>query len=452
MTRAGATISIAFVLLSVAFLGQTRYAAAATASEIQSQIDQNNQQLTQLQDEIAQYQTQLDALGAKHDTLQSAVNQLALSQRQLATKIKATQNQIDSANLQIDQLTSSIGDKEQNIKTDQDAIAQAMRDIDQGAQQPLFISILAAQSLSDAWQAADHAVQFNRALESDIRDLVTSRIMLANNRSDVAAKEKHLESLQSDLSLQKRSVDASKAAQQKLLSETKNQESNYQKLIADKKASEKAFEQQLIDLQSQLNLIVNPGSLPPVGKGVLQWPFSLAFMQHCASEKSRFGNLYCITQYFGNTPFATKNPQIYSGHGHDGIDIAAPIGTPVHAALAGTILDTGDTDLVHDYRGHQCWSFGKWVMIKHGDGLNTMYAHLSEIDVKKGQSVQTGQVIGLSGMTGYATGPHLHFGVYATDGTEIMTLRQFRGATIGCADARMPVAKLDAYLNPLSYL
>ena len=55
-------------------------------------------------------------------------------------------------------------------------------------------------------------------------------------------------------------------------------------------------------------------------------------------------------------------------------------------------------------------------------------------------------------MTGYATGPHLHFGVYASEGTEIMTLRQFRGATIGCADATMPVATLTAYLNPLSYL
>ncbi|MEK7622046.1 MAG: M23 family metallopeptidase [Patescibacteria group bacterium] len=129
------------------------------------------------------------------------------------------------------------------------------------------------------------------------------------------------------------------------------------------------------------------------------------------------------------------------------MDIAAPIGTAVHASFGGIVLATGNTDLV---RG--CYSYGKWIMLVHGNGLNTLYAHLSEIDVAKGQAVSTGQMLGLSGMTGYATGPHLHFGVYATEGTQIMTLRQFRGAKIGCADATMPVATLTAYLNPLSYL
>lgn len=430
----------AFTLPNAAF--------AQSAADIQAQIDAQNQQIAELQAEIAQFQQQLDQLGKQHSTLQSTINSLSISQKQLASQIKVTQSQIASANLKIQELTLSIGDKETTIAADQDAIAKALRTIAESEQAPLIVQIISSETLGDAWQAADQAMQFNQALGNDIQNLQTAKTELSTNRDQVAAQKADLVTLNNQLTLQKRSVDASKTAQQQLLAQTKNQESNYQKLIAQKQAAEQSFEQELVNLQGQLNLIVHPDRLPKVGTGVLSWPFSLAFMQNCMARKSVFGNLFCITQYFGNTPFSTANPQVYNGHGHNAIDIAAPIGTPVEAALSGTVLGVGNTDAIPG-----CYSFGKWVMIVHGNGINTMYAHLSEIDVSKGQSVETGQVIGLSGMTGYATGPHLHFGVYATEGTEIMTLGQFRSSTVTpCKNATMPVATLDAYLNPLSYL
>lgn len=443
-----------FLLIGVgSVLGQPSLARADAASDIQAKIDANNQQVETLKADIAALQTQLDAVGAKKDTLQSAISSLTLSQKQLAAQIKVTQSKIASANLQIQQLTLSIGDKEASITADQDAISKQLRSIAGAEQTPLVVQIISTNSLRDAWQMTDQAMQFNRALAGNIDDLRTARTELSINRDKVDAAKKNLLALQSDLTLQKRSVDASKATQQQLLSQTKNQESNYQKLIAQKQAAEASFEQELSNLQGQLNLIVHPGLLPKVGTGILSWPFSTAFMFDCTQRKATFGNLFCITQYFGSTPFATANPQVYSNHGHNAIDIGVPIGTAVRAALSGTVLATGNTDLAHDARGNQCWSFGKWVMIVHGNGINTLYAHLSTIDVSQGQSVSTGQVVGLSGMTGYATGPHLHFGVYATEGTKIMTLGQFKGVSgTACAGASMPVASLDAYLNPLSYL
>lgn len=441
--------SVLFFLLisSCLIFGAPEFASANEVSDLQSQIDANSKQIEILQAEIAVFQKELNALGEKKNTLQSTINSLTLSQKKLASEIKVTQNKINSANLKIKELTLSIGDKEEAIAADQNAIAKALQGIAENEQTSLVAQIISSRSLRDAWQAADRAIQFNRALADDINDLRAVRAELATNRDQVTAAKTSLVALQNNLALQKRSVDASKTVQQQLLSQTKNQEANYQQLIAKKQAAEKAFEQELLNLQGQLDLIVHPDLLPKVGSGVLSWPFSSAFMLNCAQRKKLFGNLFCISQYFGNTAFATANPQIYKGKGHNAIDIAAPIGTPVQASLGGIVLDTGNTDLV---RG--CYSFGKWIMLVHGNGLNTIYSHLSAIDVSKGQSVSTGQVIGLSGMTGYATGPHIHFGVYATEGTQIMTLRQFRGATIGCADATMPVATLSAYLNPLSYL
>ncbi|OGG41119.1 hypothetical protein A2118_00435 [Candidatus Kaiserbacteria bacterium GWA2_50_9] len=420
---------------------------AQTAADLQSQIDANNRQLDVLKTDIAAFQKQLDDIGEKKSTLQSTISSLALSQKQLSTQIQITQNKIASANLQIRQLTLSIGNKETSIASGQQAVAKALRKVAENEQTPLISNLISAHTLGEAWQMTDEIIQFNRALTQNIDNLRAVRAVLTNNRDEVTKVKASLVLLQNDLTLQKRSVDANKVAQQKLLVDTKNQESNYQKLIAQKQAAEKSFEQELLNLQSQLNLIVHPNLLPKVGSGVLAWPFSNAFMFTCTQRKKVFGNLFCITQYFGNTPFSTANAQVYNGHGHNAIDIAAPIGTPVYAALSGTVLDTGNTDLVPG-----CYSFGKWVMVIHGNGLSTLYSHLSSIDVMKGQQVNTKQIVGLSGMTGYATGPHLHFGVYATEGTQVMTLKQFRGVAGGCANAKMPVATLTAYLNPLSYL
>lgn len=116
------------------------------------------------------------------------------------------------------------------------------------------------------------------------------------------------------------------------------------------------------------------------------------------------------------------------------------------AVLAGNVRATGNTDA---YKG--CYSYGKWILIEHVNGLTTLYAHLSEISVNAGEAVATGEVIGYSGNTGYSTGPHLHFTTYASDAVQVVKLGEVKKQT-NCAQASVPVSSWSGYLNPLDYL
>lgn len=86
---------------------------------------------------------------------------------------------------------------------------------------------------------------------------------------------------------------------------------------------------------------------------------------------------------------------------HKGLDLACPTGTPIYASKSGTVARAGFTPL-----------YGNYVLVNHGEGYQTLYAHMSKILVKKNDAVNQSTKVGLVGSTGYSTGPHLHFTVY----------------------------------------
>ena len=109
-------------------------------------------------------------------------------------------------------------------------------------------------------------------------------------------------------------------------------------------------------------------------------------------------------------PMTAGYPSYPSGNQHRGLDFGIPIGTKVGAATAGTIVTAYTGDNYNTYKeGRRV--FGQYVLIKGNNGLYYRYGHLSKVGVKAGQLVNAGDTIGLSGNTGYSTGPHLHFQV-----------------------------------------
>jgi murein DD-endopeptidase MepM/ murein hydrolase activator NlpD len=104
-----------------------------------------------------------------------------------------------------------------------------------------------------------------------------------------------------------------------------------------------------------------------------------------------------LTSNFGPRP----DPFTGVSSFHTGIDMAVPPGTPIRAAMSGTVIAVGYTNI-----------FGNYVIINHGNGYQTLYAHMSKVLAHTGQELSQGTRIGLVGSTGYSTGPHLHFTVY----------------------------------------
>jgi murein DD-endopeptidase MepM/ murein hydrolase activator NlpD len=107
-----------------------------------------------------------------------------------------------------------------------------------------------------------------------------------------------------------------------------------------------------------------------------------------------------------------------NGQRNDGINISAPMDTPIHAAASGTVT----------YSGNELKAYGNLVLIRHDDGYVTAYAHADKILVVKGQSVTRGQVIGYSGSSGDVTSPQLHFEIrrdtHPVDPKELLAARE----------------------------
>ncbi len=425
-----------FMMISLLSVPVISFADAATssASTIQAQIDQQNSQITQLNNEIAQYQNQLNATDAKKQTLQSTLNQISISLKKTGTSINLSQAQISATELQILQLAASINAKQASMQSDEAALGESLRTLDRTESQPLVLQVLSDSNISAAWNDIDEESNLRDAFQVQLNSLQAAQQALTSSKAAQETKQTQLQQHQQALKTQQGSLTATKQAQADLLTQTKAQEANFQAIIAQKKAQEASFESALTDLKASANQMVSQSEITTAAPGVLQWPIE---------------GPITISQFFGNTAFADVHAALYSGHGHDGLDITAHIGTPVHAALSGTIIGTGNTDATPGCKGG---SFGKWVMIQHGNGLNTMYAHLSQINVTQGQHVSTGDTIGYSGETGYATGPHLHFGVYVSAVTQIVPLGQITNGHSPCSKAIMPVPPVSGYLNPLNYL
>lgn len=413
---------VLFLLFLVSIAVFPILAQADQAEELRQQIGARQNEIEKLDQIIAEQEKQLAATAKQANTLQNTVDAINLSVQKLNNQINKTETEIKSATLELEQLNLGIQQTTGSIGNHEIALREMMRELADQSQQSWPEILVRHRYLSDFLAAEDQMIKLQSALATSAHELKTLKTDLGVRVVDIEETKTRLSALKNELADQQKITAAERAKQQALLAETKNQEANYQKLLAEKRAEKAAFEKELRDFESRLTYTLNPLEIPQAGQRILSPPLD---------------NIY-ITQPFGNTAFAAAGA--YNGNGHPGVDFRASVGTPVKAVLAGIVSNVESLENVSG-----C-GYGRWVLIKHDNGLETLYAHLSIVSVVKGQRVQTGTLLGYSGQTGYATGPHLHLGLFAPNSTSINKFTCKSGKSV-----TLPTAAFNAFLNPMLY-
>jgi murein DD-endopeptidase MepM/ murein hydrolase activator NlpD len=337
--------------------------------------------------------------------LSAALDQAAAAEQVLTDQISQEEDLVATLEDKLAALDTQISDTQSRIDDERaqvGAMARAMY------RQPnnLFLVIARAGSISDALrQTADLVIAGQRAhalqsrLEADLAKLQAERDA---RQADLDAQNAAVDNLNNSFTslddLMNQQTDLSNQ-----LDDLTSQIQDAMSTLTDQPPDVGASLAQLLE-QTEQDLIAQAYQLAAdqasLGSG-------LVAALHELPAGAGPGGLHLmwplpgarVTQPFGPTNVVLEPPLGQYAHFHTGVDLAAPLGSPVLAAADGVVVAVT----------HSKVGYGNYVILAHGGGIVTLYAHLLETDVNMGDRVARGNRLGLEGSTGLSTGPHLHF-------------------------------------------
>ena len=378
------------------------------------------------QAEIDSLQSQRDSIKQQQNELQSTISSLKSKQYStielktaLDQKNTLTLQQIQNLEEQIDLHTTLIKQKTEELK-DAQAVADAhfakykvrLRNMEENGKYSYIEVLFGANSISEFLSLIDDIgdiIKSDKELENSYRKAITDlsavKAEYENAKEELQAKNTELKAL--NVQLEKDIAEATALinslqgdinSNSQQLADLADQGSKMDSKIAamTKKLAEEARQRELEKQRQEQGSTPSNPSTPVIATGSLMWP------SYTTSIASPYG--YRIHPIYGT----------YKLHG--GVDIGASYGTAIWAADSGKVVTSQD-----GWNG----GWGNYVMIDHGNGVQTLYAHMSSRAVSVGQSVSKGQVIGYVGSTGASTGPHLHFEVW-NYGSRVDPMSYFR--------------------------
>ncbi len=364
---------IALMLLMALLATPLTYAGNTnrTVAEIDQEIDQKESEKNQAIENRKDAEAKLAEGKARISQLTSEIKELDNKIYQKQVEINELNKEINETKEQINDALERLAAKEEEVEIQNTHLNERLRAMYKNGNAGMFSVLLGSTSMSDLLTNMD---MVERIYESDT-DLLS---VLQGQYDEIDAEKRTLQELKDKLVAQQDEVKAKKAALEADQRSVEAKRSEVEKSNAELTKQIDAFNQEAKALEAEIVKLQSEKAY--VGGGMI-WPSA-------ASRR--------ITSPFGNR----LHPILKVYKFHSGVDIGASYGTNILAANSGTVIKAGYNS-----------SYGYMVMIDHGGGIVTLYAHSSKLLVKTGDVVKKGQTIALIGSTGMSTGPHLHFEV-----------------------------------------
>lgn len=337
-----------------------------------SELEERQKELEAISKEIAQKQKLVEEAKREAASVTKDINVLE-------TDIDKTETEITYLNKRLQLLQKQIAVKNQELKQAQDSMDERTEILGERLNS-IYINgdVSYLEVLLDSSSFSEFLTNFDllqKIAEQDVillEEIEAERQYIETKKNELEVAKRDVESVKKEQQEKQNYLKAQSAEKAKQLNAVNNEKNQLTRALNELEADSKRMESIIRSLQS-------PQSSTKVTPGAMIRPVS--------------GRI--------NSDYGMRNhPILNTRRMHTGIDLAASKGTTVKAAKAGKVIFTG-------WNG----AYGQVVVLDHGGGISTMYAHLSSISVSVGQEVTQGKKVGGAGSTGWSTGPHLHFEV-----------------------------------------
>lgn len=337
-------------------------------------VDDLQRQQQQLQQNIQEQQKLLQQKNDEGEALLQQLQQIEEDIRQKQAQIASLDQQLAAAQGRVQQVAAELQKAEAAQETRMSILRSRLKDIYQVGRVNYLEVLLQSTSLEDFLVRLELLTKIARGDINLIDEIKAEKAKIAAQKAELEAERDHIAQLRRQADNERVQLASRQENQRQLLAQVEQEKKRVAAALDEMEATARQIAAKIRAEQAKSNRKLSPSGT----KGML-WP------------------LPGYTQI--SSPFGWRiHPLLKTNRFHDGVDLPAPAGTEVIAPLDGQVISTG-------YMG----GYGNHIVIDHGGGLSTMYAHLSAILVQNGQEVKKGQVIGRVGSTGWSTGPHLHF-------------------------------------------